>query len=212
MAARHHRALGLLQAVALFGISAAFSPPAGHDTPMCAAISENFINFQLQGFEYRVPDPPETARLTFNITHSATRYTSQCDMEGPELAPGAGGSGQDIWVPCGDVSESTGISGEYCDLKTYVLFERDSERLVINQTWYCDDVTPEYPIAFTGTADYVVANLTCSSSDQYLEECTAPSARINIWQWGRDDLLPNALECPLNATQTTRQLSRTVKT
>ncbi|RYO95272.1 hypothetical protein DL762_000155 [Monosporascus cannonballus] len=180
MAARHNGALGLLQVLALVGVSAAFSPPAGHDTPMCAAISENFINFHLQDFEYRVPDPPETARLTFNITHSATRYTSQCEMEGPELAPLAGGSGQEIWIPCGDVSESTGLSGEYCDLKTYVLFERDTARLAINQTWYCDDVTPEYPIAFTGTADYVVADLTCSASGEWHVDKTTSIRRLKF--------------------------------
>lgn len=89
-------------------------------------------------------------------------------MEGPELlAPPLGpdpdpGDSDGLWLPCGDVSESSGVAarGEYCNLETLVLFKRyggggggdgdgdDEEshaRLVVNQTWYCDDVSPEYP-------------------------------------------------------------------
>ncbi|KAI1252757.1 hypothetical protein MGN70_004962 [Eutypa lata] len=161
--------------------------PAGHAHPGCAARSEAPLTFSLGSLRFTVSGPTETARLTFDLTNIATNYTSRCAMEGPELlAPPLGpdpdpGDSDGLWLPCGDVSESSGVAarGEYCNLETLVLFKRyggggggdgdgdDEEshaRLVVNQTWYCDDVSPEYPISFRGTSDTKLANIACVTS------------------------------------------------
>ncbi|KAI1644356.1 uncharacterized protein F4817DRAFT_318830 [Daldinia loculata] len=49
------------------------------------------------------------------------------------------------------------------------------------------------------TAEAQLANMTCdtNSSDQYLEECTAPGTTLSIYQYWHDDLPPDALENPI---------------
>ncbi|KAI8635261.1 hypothetical protein F5Y19DRAFT_469131 [Xylariaceae sp. FL1651] len=178
-------------------------PPAGHDTPLCSARSEAPSMFSVRNIKYQLRNPPTIAHFELDVTNPATNYTSTCNLSGPQLAPGPIGKGSvtDMWTPC---ENRTVLPGEdkYYTVDTDVLFDRQSKLLVINQTWYCDDVNPEYPIAFKGTAEAKLVNLNCtnSTSSQMVEECTAPDMSISLYQYWRDDLPPYALENPIPTT------------
>ncbi|KAI8959228.1 hypothetical protein F5Y11DRAFT_362069 [Daldinia sp. FL1419] len=189
-------------AAVIFSVQAIFVhavPPAGHDTPLCSATSEAPNTFSVRNIKYALRNPPLVGRLQLDVTNRATNVTTHCDIAGPQLTPGSfrPGDPDEFWTSCDE--EPPEGSERFYTVNTDVLFDREASRLVINQTWYCDDVTPEYPIAFKGTADTKLANLTCNAnpSDQYLEECTAPSTTLSIYQYWRDDLPPDALENPI---------------
>ncbi|EMR70853.1 hypothetical protein UCREL1_2104 [Eutypa lata UCREL1] len=123
--------------------------PAGHAHPGCAARSEAPLTFSLGSLRFTVSGPTETARLTFDLTNIATNYTSR----------------DGLWLPCGDVSESSGVAarGEYCNLETLVLFKRyggggggDGDG---------DDEESHARISFRGTSDTKLANIACVTSD-----------------------------------------------
>ncbi|TGJ85275.1 hypothetical protein E0Z10_g3480 [Xylaria hypoxylon] len=158
-------------------------PPAGHDTPLCSARSEGPSMFSIKNIAYSLRNPPIDAHLQLEVTNPATNYTTRCNLDGPQLTPGSTGKGSvdDMWTPC---ENRTVVPGEerYYTVDTDVLFDRNSKLLVINQTWYCDDVNPEYP-----------------TSGQMVEQCTAPDSSVSIYQYWRDDLPPDALENPIPA-------------
>ncbi|KAI1478795.1 hypothetical protein F4774DRAFT_410499 [Daldinia eschscholtzii] len=176
-------------------------PPAGHDTPLCSATSEAPNTFNVRNIKYALRNPPLVGRLQLDVTNRATNVTTHCDIAGPQLTPGPfrPGNPDELWTSCDGEDEPPEGEERYYTVDTDVLFDRKSTRLVINQTWYCDDVTPEYPIAFKGTAETQLANITCdtNSSDQFLEECTAPNTILSIYQYWRDDLPPDALLKPI---------------
>ncbi|KAI0459457.1 hypothetical protein F5B21DRAFT_303025 [Xylaria acuta] len=178
-------------------------PPAGHDTPLCSARSEAPSTFSIKNIRYSLQDPPVLAHFQLDVTNPATNYTTKCNLDGPQLAPGPLGkdSVEDMWTPCENRAVAPGEE-RYYTVDTDVLFERQSKLLVINQTWYCDDVNPEYPIAFKGTAETRLVNLNCTSSvpSQLTEACAAPDMSLSIYQYWRDDLPPNALESPIPTT------------
>jgi len=121
-------------------------PPAGHDTPLCSARSEAPSMFSVKNISYNLRSPPSAAHLRLDVTNPATNYTTKCDLDGPQLAPGPAGkpSVGDMWTACEDRTVAPGEE-RYYTVDTDVLFHRESKLLVINQTWYCDDVNPEYP-------------------------------------------------------------------
>ncbi|KAI1423927.1 hypothetical protein F5Y12DRAFT_496621 [Xylaria sp. FL1777] len=193
----------MLSAVLLLWARAArATPPAGHDTPLCSARSEAPSMFSVKSIGYSLQNPPTVAHLQLDVTNPATNYTTVCRLDGPQLTPGAV-SVDDMWTPCENRTVAPGEE-RYYTVDTDVLFERNSKLLVINQTWYCDDVNPEYPIAFKGTAETRLVNLNCtnSTSSQITEECTAPDLSVSIYQYWRDDLPPDALENPIPTTST----------
>ncbi|KAI0871434.1 hypothetical protein GGS24DRAFT_492218 [Hypoxylon argillaceum] len=140
-----------------------------HGTPLCSARSEAPSMFSIRNIRYSLQNPPTMAHFQFDVTNPATHYTTRCSLDGTQLTPAPSGNGSvdDMWTPC-----------------------ENRTLLVINQTWYYDDVNPEYPIAFKGTAETRLFNLNCTSSpsNQVTEECTAPDASISIYQYWRDDL------------------------
>ncbi|KAL7629707.1 hypothetical protein AAE478_001230 [Parahypoxylon ruwenzoriense] len=192
-------------AAVLAGMKAIFLahavPPAGHDTPLCSATSEAMNTFTVQNIKYDLRNPPLVGRLQLDVTNRATNVTTRCDIAGPQLTPGHYGEDntEDLWTSCDNRPETPEGGERYYTIDTDVLFDRDSTQLVINQTWYCDEVNPEYPIAFKGTAETMLGNLTCVTSppDQFLEECTASTITLPIYQYWRDDLPPDALEKPI---------------
>ncbi|KAI1356459.1 hypothetical protein F5Y01DRAFT_78198 [Xylaria sp. FL0043] len=194
-----------LEILLILGVQAASAiPPAGHDTPLCSARSEAPSMFSISNIAYSMQNPPTTAHLRLDVTNLATNYTTICNLEGPQLIPGLDPDSvpvENLWTPC---ENRTVVPGEarYYTVDTDVLFERNSKLLIVNQTWYCDDVNPAYPIAFKGTAKTRLVTLNCtnSTSSQMTEECTAPDMSVSIYQYWRDDLPPNALENPIPTT------------
>ncbi|KAI0134973.1 hypothetical protein F4814DRAFT_443800 [Daldinia grandis] len=176
-------------------------PPAGHDTPLCSATSEAPNTLNVRNIKYALRNPPLIGRLQLDVTNRATNATTHCDIAVLQLTPGQFGSGSsdELWTSCDEDDEPLAGSKRYYTISTDVLFDRKSTRLAVNQTWYCDDATPEYPITFKGTVETQLTNLTCdtNSSDQYLEECIAPGIILSIYQYWRDDLPPDAPENPI---------------
>jgi hypothetical protein len=121
-------------------------PPAGHDTTLCSARSEAPSVFSIKNIKYQLRNPPTIAHFQLEATNPATNYTSRCNLDGPQLTPGPSRvvSVDDMWTPCEDRTVTPGEE-RYYTVDTDVLFDRKSTLLVINQTWYCDDVNPEYP-------------------------------------------------------------------
>ncbi|KAJ2987918.1 hypothetical protein NUW58_g4245 [Xylaria curta] len=171
-------------------------PPFGHDTPLCSARSEAPSMFSIKNIKYSLRDPPTTALFQLDVTNPATNYTTKCNLDGPQLAPGPPGkdSVADMWTPCENRTVAPGEE-RYYTVDTDVLFERKSRLLVINQTW----------IAFKGTAQARLVNLRCtnSTSSRTTEDCTAPDMSLAIYQYWRDDLPPDALENPIPTVSST---------
>ncbi|KAF3066466.1 hypothetical protein GL218_09008 [Daldinia childiae] len=137
-------------AAAIVGVHIVFVraiPPAGHDTPLCSATSEAPNTFNVQNIKYALRNPPLVGRLQLDVTNRATNVTTHCDIAGPQLTPSQFESGNpdELWTSCDEDVEPPAGSERYYTVDTDVLFDRKSTRLVINQTWYCDDVTLEYP-------------------------------------------------------------------
>jgi hypothetical protein len=93
-------------------------------------------------------------RLQFALTNNANNYTKHCDIASDKLATadstvgGADGArgrfDPDAWLPCAGDDVDKPVDGVYKVL-THVQFHRDTQYLVVNQTWYCDDVSPQSP-------------------------------------------------------------------
>lgn len=145
-----------------------YAPPPGHDFPSCAARSEQPTSFRVRRLTYNSSNQvvsgvrggsrgkggregrratTASPRLQFDLTNNSNNYTVHCDMTSERFAGGGGsGSGDDdptSWVSCG--GGGTMRIPEVYNISTFVQFDRPSANLVVNQTWFCDDVNPEYP-------------------------------------------------------------------
>ncbi|KAI0127994.1 hypothetical protein BJ170DRAFT_595836 [Xylariales sp. AK1849] len=157
-------ALGIIA----IGQNVALAPP-GHDFPSCTARSEAPTSFKVQGFQYHHGTSSPAAQLKFDLTNVANNHTSHCNMTSDQFALNHGNSENPAiaWTACED-ADMVKISELY-DISTLVKFDSNSTNLIVNQTWYCDDVNPEYPIAFFGQSKGQISNFTCTSSDATAE-------------------------------------------
>ncbi|KAI1871421.1 uncharacterized protein JN550_004415 [Neoarthrinium moseri] len=165
--------------------------PPGHDFPLCSARSEQPTSFRIGNLKYSHEKASPAAHLEFDLLNNSNNLTRHCSMADASFVAAGGQVKSEAWTAC-DNADVVKIPEAY-DVTTLVRFDRASVNLVVNQTWYCDDVNPEYPIGFHGTSDDKVQNFTCISTDT-VENCSAPDFGAYLWVYDRFDLPPYALE------------------
>ncbi|KAI1180320.1 hypothetical protein F4777DRAFT_574083 [Nemania sp. FL0916] len=162
--------------------------PPGHATPGCMHESES-PSWSISDFQWRTGGFNYTwtswlsngtaiggaGSLRLNITNSATQHTFSCIIRGvghevanvtiidpPGLLPVPTDPGE-VWFPCN--THSLNENGEYThnyEVETMVRLIGQEKRLLMNQTWYCDDESPASPAKFYAVGEAKLPSLECS--------------------------------------------------
>ncbi|KAI1748696.1 hypothetical protein F4782DRAFT_515941 [Xylaria castorea] len=167
-----------------------YIPPAppGHDSPGCSSRSK-YPSWTISSFEWRTGGRNYTWQswvtsetgivgvgiVKLNITSRATQQTFSCvwhsqgqetsnvTITGPPsgvfpfpLDPGP------AWYRCNTYSlnENENRPHNY-EVETLVRLISTEERLLVNQTWYCDDEGPAYPTKFYAVGAVELPSLSC---------------------------------------------------
>ncbi|KAH9892374.1 hypothetical protein F4778DRAFT_750365 [Xylariomycetidae sp. FL2044] len=180
-------------------------PPPGHDNVGCRVRSESRAPFVLKDLSFvhseRTPPSPipfvNLQELTsYNVTNQATGQTQRC-------SGGASNSGSVFdpsgWYACisGDGLTDDDDDGNY-DIVTVHSWDNATQRLAINQTWYCDE-DPQHPLQYTafGEAKNIPTNCTRSYPlFEVREECSMPDVNMTIVDLEVIELPPDALNRP----------------
>ncbi|KAI1133298.1 hypothetical protein F5Y10DRAFT_287682 [Nemania abortiva] len=151
--------------------------PAGHDSPGCASRSES-PSWTISGLEWRTGGRNYTWQgwaTTVNITNHANKQAFSCAWiaQGKETSnvtnidppsgtfPGPLDPGP-MWYSCDthSLNENGNRSHNY-EVETTVRLISSEERLLVNQTWYCDDEGAASPTKFYATGAIELPNLKC---------------------------------------------------
>jgi hypothetical protein len=98
--------------------------------------------FDVRNINYRRQTSSQDAQLVFDLRNSANNQTSHCNMTSSVFTQDATNS-DTSWVSC-DNGDVMNIPEAY-NIKTLVQFNKISNYITLNQTWYCDEINPEYP-------------------------------------------------------------------
>ncbi|OIW23408.1 hypothetical protein CONLIGDRAFT_585806 [Coniochaeta ligniaria NRRL 30616] len=140
--------------------------PTGHDKPGCAATPNASWILSAPFYMYQTGDGVTAiASQDFNVllTNAATGYQASC-MSGAGFGDGltpTPASGPLNLVCAGSEFQSSG-GGKY-SITTAASFDPSTFRFTVNQTWYCDDLSPASPVQVTASASESLP-LTCTSA------------------------------------------------
>ncbi|KAK3375600.1 hypothetical protein B0T24DRAFT_718166 [Lasiosphaeria ovina] len=147
---------------------AAEDGPVGHDTPGCAAASKTPA-WELQA--------SQIVRRTEVGANGTVQVSGNAYVAVTNLATGAtaGCLGNTVNYPELQILDCE-VQGPYRPhqahtIQTSMLFDPATFALTMNETWFCDDVSPAVPLTITGTASTKLP-LTCSDFDHEPSEPT----------------------------------------
>ncbi|KAI0864894.1 hypothetical protein F4860DRAFT_382768 [Xylaria cubensis] len=182
-----------------------YIPPAppGHDSPGCSSLSRS-PSWTISDFEWRTGGRNYTwqswvnsgtgivgvGMVKLNITSRATQQTFSCIWHGQgqetsnvtvtnppsgtlpfPLDPGP------AWYRCNtsSLNENQNRTHNY-EVETVVRVISTEERLLVNQTWYCDDEDPASPTKFYAVATVELPALSCRERPEI-----EPDAADSFW-------------------------------
>ncbi|KAI8625743.1 hypothetical protein F5Y19DRAFT_449391 [Xylariaceae sp. FL1651] len=181
-------------------------PPAGHDTPGCISRSES-PSWDISSFEWRTGGVNYTwqtfsatgigvtgvGMVRLNITNRANKQeyscvwetqngeTSNVTLSGPPYVIGPP-EPSPAWYFCDtrSLNETKNTTHNY-EIETSLRLVSAEKRLLVNQTWYCDDEGATSPIQFHALGAAELPSLECR--DRPLVEADAaslPYAILNL--------------------------------
>ncbi|KAI2607896.1 hypothetical protein GGR54DRAFT_395192 [Hypoxylon sp. NC1633] len=116
--------------------------------------------------------PPNSTQLAFDVINQANEVSTNCFLENVGFG-NTWGDDSNYWYGCTD--QSLDVGGEEYPVRTNAHIVWNEWRLVVNQTWACDQETTVMHIA--------AATLTPSCTEynspfQYTEGCSAPDTDV----------------------------------
>lgn len=91
----------------------------------------NLLYYSTEWGGYHPDDDTTVRHLEVEITNQANNFTQSCVIDDPALD-----GPNDKWFQCSSVPQNT--FPDYV-IETYIQFNEETQRLALNQTWYCDD-------------------------------------------------------------------------
>ncbi|KAI0193504.1 hypothetical protein F4808DRAFT_357544 [Astrocystis sublimbata] len=183
------------------------APPVGMDSRNCRERSDSKPPLNLRDLSFEQWDSDwsiifgfvHLEYLNFNLTNQVIDLTENCrngytNMDFSDR-PHSG------WYNC-TVDTTRDIYQEYNDgryeIYTYLDYDKEAQKLAINQTWYCDD--PQQPSRYIAHGAIELSETKCDDEvyegDYHINTCYFEDAEMTTYELEKDVLPPDTLHRP----------------